>query len=95
MLETASEPSGQFPSLPCCCWLALRTFLLQRRLRLKEGDRSLQSQFSPLAALRMLLVKPPFISPRDAEMHELYQLVFGEGWNPCFVRSVPTVLRSG
>jgi len=36
--------------------------------RIKEGDRTLESQFSPLAALRMLLVKPPFISPREAEL---------------------------
>jgi len=36
--------------------------------RLKEGDRSMASQFSPLSALRMLLVKPPFISPREAQL---------------------------
>ena len=36
--------------------------------RIKEGDRTLESQFSPLAALRMLLVKPPFISLREAEL---------------------------
>jgi pimeloyl-ACP methyl ester carboxylesterase len=36
--------------------------------RLKDGDRSMDSQFSPLSALRMLLVKPPFISPREEEL---------------------------
>ena len=33
--------------------------------RLAEGDRSLDSQFSPLAALRTILVKPPFTAPRE------------------------------
>jgi pimeloyl-ACP methyl ester carboxylesterase len=36
--------------------------------RLKEGDRSMESRFSPRAALRMLLVKPPFIPPREEEL---------------------------
>ncbi|MEJ2510379.1 MAG: alpha/beta hydrolase [Anaerolineales bacterium] len=36
--------------------------------RLKEGDRTLGSQFSPLSALRFLLTKPPFISPREDEL---------------------------
>jgi pimeloyl-ACP methyl ester carboxylesterase len=36
--------------------------------RLQEGDRTTESQFSPLSALRMLLVKPPFISPREDEL---------------------------
>ncbi|MFC2064168.1 alpha/beta fold hydrolase [Chloroflexota bacterium] len=36
--------------------------------RIKEGDRSLESQFSPLAAIRMLLVKPPFIPTREDEL---------------------------
>ena len=36
--------------------------------RLAEGDRSLDSQFSPLAALRAILVKPPFIAPREDEL---------------------------
>jgi pimeloyl-ACP methyl ester carboxylesterase len=36
--------------------------------RLKDGDRSMDSQFSPLAALRNLLTKPPFISPREDEL---------------------------
>ena len=36
--------------------------------RIKEDDRSLESQFSPRAAIRMLLVKPPFIPPREEEM---------------------------
>ena len=36
--------------------------------RIKDGDRTMESQFSPLAALRMLLVKPPFISPREEEL---------------------------
>lgn len=35
--------------------------------RLKEGDRSMESQFSPLSALRTLLVKPPFVPPREEE----------------------------
>jgi pimeloyl-ACP methyl ester carboxylesterase len=36
--------------------------------RIKEDDRSLESQFSPRAAIRMLLVKPPFIPPREEEL---------------------------
>ncbi len=36
--------------------------------RLKDGDRSMESQFSPLSALRMLLVKPPFVSRRESEL---------------------------
>lgn len=36
--------------------------------RLKEGDRTMGSQFSPLSALRLLLTKPPFISPREDEL---------------------------
>jgi pimeloyl-ACP methyl ester carboxylesterase len=36
--------------------------------RLKEGDRSVESPFSPRAALRALLVKPPFVSPREDEL---------------------------
>lgn len=36
--------------------------------RMKDGDRSLDSQFSPRAAIRMLLVKPPFIPGREEEM---------------------------
>lgn len=36
--------------------------------RMKEGDRSLESQFSPRAAIRMLLVKPPFIPQREEEL---------------------------
>jgi pimeloyl-ACP methyl ester carboxylesterase len=36
--------------------------------RLKECDRSMESQFSPRAALRTLLVKPPFIPPREEEL---------------------------
>ena len=36
--------------------------------RLQEGDRTMDSQFSPLSALRMLLVKAPFISPREEEL---------------------------
>jgi pimeloyl-ACP methyl ester carboxylesterase len=36
--------------------------------RLKEGDRTAESQFSPLSALRMLLTKPPFISPREDDL---------------------------
>jgi pimeloyl-ACP methyl ester carboxylesterase len=35
--------------------------------RIKAGDRSMESQFSPRAAIRMLLVKPPFIPAREEE----------------------------
>jgi pimeloyl-ACP methyl ester carboxylesterase len=35
--------------------------------RIREGDRSMESQFSPRAALRTLLVKPPFIPVREEE----------------------------
>jgi pimeloyl-ACP methyl ester carboxylesterase len=33
--------------------------------RIKEGDTSTESPFSPRSALRTLLVKPPFIAPRE------------------------------
>jgi pimeloyl-ACP methyl ester carboxylesterase len=36
--------------------------------RLAEGDRSMESQFSPRAALRTLLVKSPFIPDREEEL---------------------------
>ena len=36
--------------------------------RILEGDRTLESQFSPRAAIRMLLVKPPFIPPREEDL---------------------------
>jgi len=36
--------------------------------RIKEGDRSLESPFSPRSAIRMLLVKPPFIPAREDEL---------------------------
>ncbi|MFH2103502.1 MAG: alpha/beta hydrolase [Chloroflexota bacterium] len=36
--------------------------------RIKEGDRTLESQFSPRAAIRMLLVKPPFVPAREEEL---------------------------
>jgi pimeloyl-ACP methyl ester carboxylesterase len=36
--------------------------------RMKEGDRSLDSPFSPRAAIRTLLVKPPFIPAREDEL---------------------------
>jgi pimeloyl-ACP methyl ester carboxylesterase len=36
--------------------------------RIKDNDLSLDSQFSPRAAIRMLLVKPPFIPPRENEL---------------------------
>ncbi len=36
--------------------------------RMKEGDRSMESPFSPRAAIRTLLVKPPFIPPREEEL---------------------------
>jgi pimeloyl-ACP methyl ester carboxylesterase len=36
--------------------------------RLEKGDRSLESQFSPRAALRTLIVKPPFIPEREEEL---------------------------
>jgi pimeloyl-ACP methyl ester carboxylesterase len=36
--------------------------------RLAEGDRSLDSLFSPRSALRMLVFKPPFIPEREEEI---------------------------
>ncbi|MFC2028646.1 alpha/beta fold hydrolase [Chloroflexota bacterium] len=36
--------------------------------RIRNDDRTLESQFSPRAAIRMLLVKPPFISAREEEL---------------------------
>lgn len=36
--------------------------------RMKDGDHSLDSQFSPRSAIRMLLVKPPFIPAREDEL---------------------------
>ena len=36
--------------------------------RMKDGDRSTESQVSPRMAIRMLLVKPPFIPPREEEL---------------------------
>ena len=36
--------------------------------RLQENDRSMDSPFSPLTALRTLLVKAPFVSPREDEL---------------------------
>jgi pimeloyl-ACP methyl ester carboxylesterase len=36
--------------------------------RMKDGDRGLESQFSPRMAIRTLLVKPPFIPPREEEL---------------------------
>ena len=33
--------------------------------RIKDGDRTMESQFSPRAAIRTLLVKPPFIPARE------------------------------
>ncbi|MCB8923798.1 MAG: alpha/beta hydrolase [Ardenticatenaceae bacterium] len=36
--------------------------------RMKEGDMSLDSPVSPRAALRMLLVRPPFIAAREDEL---------------------------
>lgn len=36
--------------------------------RMVDGDRSLDSQFSPRAAIRNLLVKPPFIPAREEEL---------------------------
>jgi pimeloyl-ACP methyl ester carboxylesterase len=38
--------------------------------RLQEGDRSLNSQFSPRAALRTMIVKPPCIPAREDELVE-------------------------
>jgi pimeloyl-ACP methyl ester carboxylesterase len=47
--------------------------------RMKEGDRSLDSQFSPRSAIRMLLVKPPFIPAReDALVDSLNSTHIGE-----------------
>lgn len=36
--------------------------------RMNDGDRSMDSQFSPRAAIRNLLVKPPLIPPREEEL---------------------------
>lgn len=36
--------------------------------RILDGDRSLDSNFSPRAAIRMLLVKPPFIPAREDDL---------------------------
>ena len=36
--------------------------------RIKDGDRSIDSQFSPRSAIRMLLVKPPFIPAREDKL---------------------------
>ena len=36
--------------------------------RLAEGDRSLESQFSPRAALRALVFKPPFVPKREEDL---------------------------
>ena len=36
--------------------------------RLQAGDMTTESQFSPRSALRALLVKPPFIPPREDEL---------------------------
>jgi len=36
--------------------------------RIQENDRTMESQFSPLSAIRMLLTKTPFISPREDEL---------------------------
>ncbi len=36
--------------------------------RLREGDQSMESQFSPRSALRTLLVKPPFVPAREDEL---------------------------
>ena len=36
--------------------------------RMQAGDRSLDSRFSPRAAIRTLLVKPPFIPQREEEL---------------------------
>jgi pimeloyl-ACP methyl ester carboxylesterase len=36
--------------------------------RMQAGDRSLESPFSPRMAIRTLLVKPPFIPPREEEL---------------------------
>ena len=36
--------------------------------RMQEGYRSMESQFSPRAAIRTLLVKPPFIPAREDEL---------------------------
>ena len=36
--------------------------------RIKEGDRTTESPFSPRSAIRTLLVKPPFIPAREDEL---------------------------
>lgn len=47
--------------------------------RLNEGDRSADSMFSPRSAFRMLVVKPPFIPPReDALVEAMLQMHLGD-----------------
>jgi pimeloyl-ACP methyl ester carboxylesterase len=36
--------------------------------RIRDGDRSMDSQFSPRAAMRMSVVKPPFVPAREEEL---------------------------
>lgn len=51
--------------------------------RLKEGDLSLESQFSPRAVLRTLIVKAPFIPRREDELvMSMCSMHIGAGQNP-------------
>lgn len=51
--------------------------------RLGSGDRSLESQFSPRMAIRLVLVKPPFIPAREeALLSSMLTIHLGEKDNP-------------
>jgi len=51
--------------------------------RLAEGDRSMDSQFSPRAALRALLAKPPFVPAREEDLlSSMFTIHLGEQDNP-------------
>jgi pimeloyl-ACP methyl ester carboxylesterase len=57
--------------------------------RLAAGDRSLDSQFSPRAAMRALVFKPPFVPQREEDLlSSMLTIHLGEQDNPGdFVRS--------
>ncbi len=57
--------------------------------RLAQGDRSLDSQFSPRAAMRALVFKPPFVPEREEDLlSSMLSMHLGERDNPGdFVRS--------
>jgi pimeloyl-ACP methyl ester carboxylesterase len=58
-------------------------------LRVKDGDRSTNSQFSPRTALRALVVKPPLICSREEELVSsmLGTHIGEEDWPGDFVQS--------